>query len=1195
MVVFSTGLVQAAFCMVYCLSINFKLRYFYGLILRRRFPLIFFKNISLLFVGFFLFAAAQSQPFNYSNLRSKKIATTLSHSIDSFSIVPRTFYIKNHDTSFYFLDEVNAKLSWRKKPKTDSVEVIYRVFPYRLNAVSKRFTYDSIMNNFIASPFVFDRNKRPATNTLFDFGTMNYNGSFGRVLSFGNNQDVVVNSQFNLQLSGFIGDSIEVAAAITDNNIPIQPDGTTQQLNEFDRVWLQFKKRNWEVNLGDIDIRQTQTYFLNFYKRLQGVSYANTSQVGKNGFNKLLVSGAIAKGKFTRHIFQGQEGNQGPYRLKGANNELFFIVLANTERVFIDGELLQRGEDRDYVINYNTAEIAFTPRRMITKDTRIQVEFEYADRSYLNSLLYLSNEYVVNKKLKFHVSAYSNVDAKNSAINQVLDPRQKQFLTNLGDSIQNAFFPVASLDTFSAGKILYQKKDTVFNGGRDSIYVYSTDKELAKFSLGFIEVGFGRGNYRPQFNGANGKVYQWVQPVNGIPQGNFEPATFLISPKKQQLLSVGSVYALNATTTLQAEVAASNYNINSFSDKHKLDDKGYASKFLLSKENRLRTNGDKQLRLTSTAGYEFVDRKFRPLERLRNVEFYRDWGLDLLQPPATEHLPSVSLQLSDSANNFLHYRFNGYVRSDDYQGYRQSLVHNHLVKGWQLKNAFNLTNFTTAVNKGYFLRPNIDLSKKFQRFKNYTIGGSYAVERNEVRGLITDTLTRLSFAFSTAAAYIKSDETKPNRWSLTYFTRSDKAPVNRSFEEVDHSQNFNLAAELRKNSKHQFRINVSYRYLNIINQSLTTLKPDNSMLGRVEYAINEWKGFVTGSVLYELGAGQEQRRDFSYIEVPAGRGEFAWNDYNADGIPQINEFEVALFQDQAKYIRVFTPTNQFVKANYTQFNYSLTFNPKALAATISNKKLKDFIARWNLQSSLQTAKKELATGHIVFNPFNEGINDSSLLTLNNVLSNTLSFNRFNQKWGIDVGNTLNFNKALLTYGFESREFKEYNVRGRWNITKQYSFEIIQRVGSNNLFTPKFSNRNYELQTIVTEPRFTFTQGTNYRVLSSYQYKKKQNDKAFGGELSTTNSLNVEGKYNAVNNTSLNGKLTFSNITYTAATNSTISYIMLEGLLPGKNFLWNFDITKRLTNNLELSFQYEGRKPAETRTIHIGRASLRALL
>jgi hypothetical protein len=1142
-----------------------------------------------------MFATVQSQPYNYSNLRSKKIATSPFLKVDSLSIVPRTFFIKNFDTTYYSVDEVNATLTWKKNTAVDTVEIMYRVFPYKLNAVAKRFTYDSVMNNFIAAPFVFNRNKRPATNTLFDFGTMNYNGSFGRVLSFGNNQDVVVNSQFNLQLSGLIGDSIEVAAAITDNNIPIQPDGTTQQLNEFDRVWLQFKKRGWEVNLGDIDIRQNQTYFLNFYKRVQGISYANISPAGRNGTNKLLVSGAIAKGKFTRNSFQGQEGNQGPYRLRGANKELFFIVLAGTERVFIDGELLQRGEDQDYVINYNTAEIAFTPRRMITKDTRIQVEFEYADRSYLNSLLYLSDEYVVNKKLRFNVSAYSNIDGKNSPINQILDPKQKQFLNNLGDSTQFAFFPTASLDTFSAGKILYAKVDTSFAGGRDSVYVYSNDKINAKFSLGFIEVGRNKGNYISLFNGANGKVYQWVAPRNGVPQGNFEPATFLVAPRKQQLISLGSVYAINATTTLYTELAASNNNVNAFSAKDKGDDNGYASKFLLTKETNWRSNRGKFLKLTGSTGYEFVDQNFRPLERLRNVEFYRDWGLDLLPAQATEHLPSATIQLNDSANNLVQYRFNGYLRSDDYQGFRQSLIHNHNINGWQLKNVFNLTNFDADRNKGYFLRPTIDISKRFQQFKNYTLGASYAVEHNESRFKNTDTLTPLSFAFSILSAYLKSDDRKSNRWSLNYFTRSDKSPVRKDFVQVDRSQNINLAAELRANQRHQFRVNVTYRYLDVIKPLLTMLKPDNSMLGRVEYAINEWKGFVTGSVLYELGAGQEQRRDFSYIEVPAGRGEFAWNDYNADGIPQINEFEIAIFQDQAKYIRVFTPTNQFVKANYTQFNYSLTFNPRALANSITNKSVKNFVSRFNLQTSLQTAKKELATGHIIFDPFKGGINDTSLLTLNNILSNTVSFNRFSQKWGVDIANTLNYNKALLTYGFESRELKEYNLRGRWNITRQYSLEMIQRIGKNNLFTPKFSNRNYELKTITTEPRLTFTQGTNYRVLSSYQFKKKQNDKSYGGEVSTTNSFNLEGKYNAVNNTSLNGKLTYSNITYDGAINSTISYIMLEGLLPGKNFLWNFDITKRLSNSLELSFQYEGRKPAETRTIHIGRASLRALL
>lgn len=1144
----------------------------------------------MLFALFALHANAQ-----VSTLRKKKIPAHGFVQLDSLSIVPATLSTEGIDSSYYFLDIVNATLTWNKQTTTDSVLVTYRVFPYRLNKIAHRYSFDSIRNNFIAAPDNNVASKSNTEKTLFNFGKLDYGGSFGRSISFGNNQDAVLNSQFNLQLSGYLGDSIEIAAAITDNNIPIQPDGTTQQLNEFDRVLLQFKKRTWEVDLGDIDLRQNQSYFLKFYKRLQGLSYIQQSKPFRNVTNTTTFSGAIAKGKFARNIFQGTEGNQGPYRLQGNNNELFFVILAGTEKVFIDGVQMQRGEDQDYVINYNTAEITFTPKQMITKDKRIQVEFEYADRNYLNSMLYVANETKFGNKLELYVSAYSNADAKNSPINQTLDNPQKQFLANLGDSIQNAYYPYSSIDSFSTSKILYKKIDTLYNGVHDSIYVYSISPDSAKYNLAFADVGVNKGNYIPLFNAANGQVFQWVQPINGIPQGNYEPATFLVTPKKQQLLTFGATYKINTKTIIKTEVAASRYDVNTFSPKNEADNQGFAAKVSLLRNDTLKTKKGKQLQLNSTADYEWVDKNFRPVERLRPVEFTRDWGLPLLVNYSDEKLPSFSIQLKDEKDNYAQYIFGAYIRGDGFKGTRHIINHVQDIKGWHFNNIFNITNSNTPFDKGYYLRPTIDVSKTFEAFHNYTFGATYLLEHNEITNKLTDTVTPLSFAFETISAYIRSDNAKNNKWSFTYFTRSDKLPYQKSLLQYDRSHNYNFQLDLLQNKNQQFRLSATYRQLQVTNNNLTTETADNSLLGRGEYIVNAWKGFLRGNALYEIGSGQEPKRTFTYVEVPAGQGQYTWIDYNNDGIPQLNEFDIAVYQDQAKYVRVYTPTTEYIKADYTQFNYSLSLAPQTLTASSKSKMMKNVVGKLSLQSSLQSFKKQLSQGNPQFNPFKGNIADTALLNYNYLLNNTLSFNRYSTSWGIDVTNFINYNKALLTYGAETNQLKEWALKGRVNFFKQYTFELIQKFGSQDLFTPAFKNRNYAVTIHNTEPRLTYTSGTTFRIQAGYQYTKKENDINYGGELATFNAINLETKYNTFSNTSLTAKFTYNNIKFTGVANTTVSYIMLDALLPGKNYLWTIDLTKRFINNLELNIQYEGRKPGSTRAIHTGRVSLNVLL
>jgi len=230
------------------------------------------------------------------------------------------------------------------------------------------------------------------------------------------------------------------------------------------------------------------------------------------------------------------------------------------------------------------------------------------------------------------------------------------------------------------------------------------------------------------------------------------------------------------------------------------------------------------------------------------------------------------------------------------------------------------------------------------------------------------------------------------------------------------------------------------------------------------------------------------------------------------------------------------------------------------------------------------------------NPFGQQLGDTTLLTLNSFLSNTFYFNRLNTTWGMDVTHSINQITSLLTYGLESTKTSTINLKGRWNMSRSVSTNIALRSIQNESNAPVYEDRDYEIKEQSVAPSVSYTHGTNIRVTLTYMLDERNNSIGFH-EQTSDNVITADVKYNVLSSSTVTASFSINNIDFKydvgGSTSSTVGYIILDGLLPGQNYLWNIQYTKRLATNIEMSLQYIGRKPSGSSTVNTGNASIRA--
>ena len=212
-------------------------------------------------------------------------------------------------------------------------------------------------------------------------------GSVTRGVVAGTSRDVSVTSGLRLDVSGEVAPGVRLRAALTDENTPILPEGTTTQLSDLDRVFVEVESQRVRVRLGDVDLALSGTTFAPVARQVQGALIeAEIPALGFVAGGRVVGSASATRGTYRSQDLVALEGVQGPYRVQGLNGETFVVVVPGSERVTLDGQALTRGESADYTIDYATGEVTFTPAHLITAERRITVDFEYTTGGFTRTL-----------------------------------------------------------------------------------------------------------------------------------------------------------------------------------------------------------------------------------------------------------------------------------------------------------------------------------------------------------------------------------------------------------------------------------------------------------------------------------------------------------------------------------------------------------------------------------------------------------------------------------------------------------------------------------------------------------------------------------------------------------------------------------------------------------------------------------------
>ncbi|MDE2770796.1 MAG: hypothetical protein OXI44_06435 [Bacteroidota bacterium] len=1018
-------------------------------------------------------------------------------------------------------------------------------------------------------------------------------GSITRGILAGNNRDATIESGLRLQMSGALAPDINLRAALTDENTPILPEGTTQRLSELDRVFIEIETPYSSAQLGDFELPLNSSTFAKLNRKIQGVGITTPSPSGSLR-GTLRMAAATSRGLFKTQDIKIQDGVQGPYRLQGNANEPFILVIPGSESVYLDGNLLTRGESQDYVIDYATGEVTFTTNRLMKYHHRVAVEFQYRTTEFTRTLIATEADFSAGERASgpsfatFGVTFIREADGKSFDQEFGLTAADRDLLTTLGD--QEASRSGATPVTYDpdAPWVHYEQRDTTVSGNLFRVYVPITRASQGQvFRVEFTRVGPGEGDYVRQGQTTNGITYSYRGPG----QGEYLPIRILPKPTQQRMLDLRGSIAPIRYIELSGEWAHSFRDENRFSSLDAADDRAH------SYHGRLQVS---DLPVGVGTAMVVLERRhtgenFATFDRVQPIEFVRSWNLPTNRNLVWGHRESIdeasiTWQFSDksSVNGTL-----GRLRqSGVFSGNRRVLEATiNELRLPHLSYFFTVIESESELVQGNWVRHDAELQESLIGER---LALSMRFKSSNRRHQIPQGLQQSSQKYW---QILPAAEWTGNWGTLSSVFDLRDEHLWTNYKLMPGRRTATTSLQYTANSGRSFRSEgrlgwQDTKYSGFF-QTTQGLANKRSLVLRWTGRMQPWQRLFRLNWYYEALSEQTPVLQEIYIRTGPELGEYVWIDSNDNGIIEIDEFIPEVTQDEGNYARTLIPSDSLQSVTGLKARFNIQFDNSKRWQRASEK-WKRWLSHVALRTAVEVNEKSQApqASDIYFlRQQNFRHPQYSIRGVLNLTQDLWLF-RNNPQYGLEASWRRIRSASKLAAGAETRSIDDFRIQIRWRLGEAWAFKSGGSSSSKINRSDSFSSREFDIQTrsFTQEIQLGITQ--DLRVSVSPDYARKDGDTGVSAAIV---KFPLQGSWSRAGRANVNATLELAHVNLEGGEGSAglALFELTDGRGRGSSLLWRLHGWLQLNRVLRATISYSGRSPQDAPQIHTVRMQLSA--